>query len=299
MHGLQVLFVVLLGCAVVGLAILAHIKAALGIVGVGEGVVVGQRAHRPLIAERSSRALFLLKGSQHGVPLVNGGGNFQSQLIQPVLADEQTLGHTQSFIAADERERIVVAIIGAALAGNFGVGVEVGFQVRAVLVDDVIQRDDNTVGDRLFGAAGVVLPVVFHNIGQVTVGHQQVELLVLAACWRMQEGDVHAGVLHQTLAKGAFTHVLIIGADALFQVAPVGDAMTCGHRVGELTCVAALGSGRGAAGGLSHCGCRACGAAAAACQHRGGQDCRSGQRGGLLDFFHVGVPPSLKWFSLL
>ena len=292
-HGLQVLFVVLLGCAVVGLSILAYIKTAFRIISVSKGVVVGQGTHRPFIAERGGCALFFLKGSQHGVPLVNSGGDFQAELIKPVLPDEQSLRDTQFLIAADERECIVVAVIGAALAGNFGVGVQVGFQVRAVLVDDVIQRDDNTVGDCLFRTAGVVLPVIFHNIRQITISNQQVELLILAACWRVKEGDVYAGVLHQPLAKGAFAHVLIIGADVLVQVAPVGDAVTCGHRVGELTCVTALGSGRGTAGGLGRGGCRAFGAAAAACQHCGGQGCRSGQRGGLLNFFHVGVPPSL------
>ena len=301
-HGLQVLFVVLLGCAVVGLSILAYIKTAFRIISVSKGVVVGQGTHRPFIAERGGCALFFLKGSQHGVPLVNSGGDFQAELIKPVLPDEQSLRDTQFLIAADERECIVVAVIGAALAGNFGVGVQVGFQVRAVLVDDVIQRDDNTVGDCLFRTAGVVLPVIFHNIRQITISNQQVELLILAACWRVKEGDVYAGVLHQPLAKGAFAHVLIIGADVLVQVTPVGDAMTCGHRVGELICVAALCSGRGTAGGLGRGGCRAFGAAAAACQHCGGQGCRSGQRGGLLDFFHVGVPPSslcLWSFSLI
>lgn len=244
----------------------------------------------------------ILKGSQHGVPLVNGGGDFQAELIKPVLSDEQSHRDTQFLVAADKRERVVVAVIGAALAGNFGVGVEIGFQVRAVLVNDVIQRNDNTVGDRFFGAAGVVLPVIFHNIGQITISNQQVELLILAACWRVKEGDVHAGIFHQTLAKGGFAHIFVIGADVLVQVAPVGDAVTCGHRVGELTCVTALGSGRGTAGGLGRGGCRAFGAAAAACQHCGGQGCRSGQRGGLLDFFHVGVPPSslcLWSFSLI
>ena len=130
-------------------------------------------------------------------------------------------------------------------------------------------------------------PVVFHNIGQITSATSRLNCSFsppVGGCRKVMSTPVFS----ISPCQRAFAHVLIIGADVLVQVAPVGDAVTCGHRVGELTCVTALGSGRGTAGGLGRGGCRAFGAAAAACQHCGGQGCRSSQRGGLLDFFMLG-----------
>ena len=217
------------------------------------------------------------------MPFVDGGGHFKAKIIQPVLTDHQAGGNAQRVIAAHKGEHIIVALVGLALAIHIGMRFQIGLQIGAVLVDDIIQGKDVAVLNGFLGATGIALPGVFHNIRQITVRKDQVELLVELTRRRMQIGDGHAGALHQTLAKGRITHIGIVGRHVGVQFAPIGQLFAA-HGIAEFLrrCIGGIG---GSAAARSAAGSRRS-AATAASQQPGGQRDGRQQSKNLVAFFH-------------
>ena len=236
-QGLQISLVVILRSIELNLAVL--IQEEVAVVGRSYAIRKGDRIGffevRPVKAQRSLSALLFLERSQDGMPLINRSRHFQSQLIQPVLTDEAADSVAQSGFAADERERIVMTLIGFYHLINIRILFQILLQVRAILINNIIQSDDNAIVDSLFRAAGIaVQPLPLHNIRQIAVCNDQVELLVFLSACRMLELDGNTGVLLPYLTKLCISQVGEIGGYVRIQLQPVGKAAALRKRIGNL-----------------------------------------------------------------
>ena len=91
------------------------------------GKSCGQRIFDPIF----------FKSGQDSVPVFQCGRHFQIILRQQIVADVQTKKSTKLLIAANHRERIVIAGIGFDHLVHIGICFQISFQVGAILVDDV------------------------------------------------------------------------------------------------------------------------------------------------------------------
>ena len=140
------------------------------------------------------------------MPLVNGGGNLQAKLIQPVLTDKAAYGIAELILAADERECKVISVIRLDHLVNLRIFCQILFNVRAVLVKDIVQRNNYAVLDCLFRSAGILLhPLPFHNIRKASVRNNQVELFFFLSGCRMLEFYRNTGLLLPCLAQFCFS----------------------------------------------------------------------------------------------
>ena len=171
-----------------------------------------------------------LHGVQHGVPLVNGFGNFQAQLLQDVAAHIEAGGEQAVVVlkggAAQEGEHIVVAVSGLDRLVDGHFVVQDGLQVGGLAGSDhIVQGNDHFVVNGRGSAAGISGPGVFYDVGHfIRHSGQQVEFGAVLTGGGMDEFDFDAGgFLHGFIPTG-LSHVGHLGRIQIFmQLDPIGQ----------------------------------------------------------------------------
>ena len=85
--------------------------------------------------------------------------------VDSAFGEEQTV--VVIVISSEEREAVVGTVVRGALLSDVGMLSEVLADVRAVLLEDVVKRDDESVIDGSLGTACIGSPLVLDDIGKV------------------------------------------------------------------------------------------------------------------------------------
>ena len=153
--------------------------------------------------------VLLLKGLQHFVPLVHGGGHFQAQTIQPCLVDKGRIAalRTQRLLTGQSIDMAVR--IGNHLTHS-GLCLPSCLDVGAILFHIIFQRNEHVkVGGNVIIFQSIVSE---EYVGQIAAGQQERLLLrpVRIAC--VLPVDLDVGVLFHLLEHGVVFKIHRIGA---------------------------------------------------------------------------------------
>ena len=153
--------------------------------------------------------VLLLKGLQHFVPLVHGGGHFQTQTIQPCLVDKGRIAalRTQRLLTGQSIDMAVR--IGNHLTHS-GLCLPSRLDVGAILFYIFFQRNEHV---KVGGNVIILQSIVSEEyVGQITAGQQERLLLrpVRIAC--VLPVDLDVGVLFHLLEHGVVFKIHRIGA---------------------------------------------------------------------------------------
>ena len=172
-----------------------------------------------------SAVVLLVEDADHVLKLGDGLGDFQTALLQPVLADHGALvGVVPAAVLTEEAEGIVAAIVGLHGLVIGGVALQESIVGGSVLLDVGGQIPDDLVIQILLGAAH---EVGFHDVGQGGgVGHQGVgEGRAVRAGGGQHPLDVHTHLLGQVDVEGAVMPVGKIGVDVVGILRVPGDGL--------------------------------------------------------------------------
>ena len=164
----------------------------------------------PVQDQGSGSALLFLERGQHVMPLVEGLGHFQAQIIQPVLTHPQAqpgtlLGLTQLVHSAH------TAGVGGGQQLILHVGGADGVVVGHILGNQIGQIQEVAVVDSGVHTIGVVGSANIDQVGQVAGSDHQVEVGLIVSVGNGLEFQMHAGALFHLLIE--LVVVPVIGDD--------------------------------------------------------------------------------------
>ena len=121
-------------------------------------------------------AQFVLERSQDIIVFVIGFRAFLSDLIQPVLPDDQAVVR-EAGVAADDGELIDVAFVRGQILNEFGIRTDHGLIVGHPFINQIVYGNDHFIFPGGIQSAHIVLIHIMHQIPEIAGRNHQIELL--------------------------------------------------------------------------------------------------------------------------
>ena len=177
-----------------------------------EGIVCAEPGgHRNFVVlSVAVQVAAVTEGFQAFHPLIDCGRNFQAQLVQPGFVDDQrTRGQNQAFHLLNVRESVGMAVGSGNLLAVLRIVVQNLFQIRHVLVDNVLSRQEDILICVLYNRiAGFSIAKGPENIRKICAGNQlQVNLLRCTLGRNLRPLELNTGILCPFLYHRRVRHV--------------------------------------------------------------------------------------------